>query len=254
MKNLFLSVFLFCAITVSAQKRELPSMHSHNDYQQNTPFWLAFTAGATSIEIDVIFQDEKLYVAHGLEEIHAERVIEKMYFDPLRDLRTNDHPVHQVKLLVDFKTEAYSTMKKLLEITGNYPALFNDSDSSLKLIISGNRPKQSDYSNYPSFILFDGRDPKEVSLAGGEKIGLISRNVNDFTRWRGFGEFPEADSIKLVSFISDCHAQNRKVRLWATKDNEQVYGKLIELGVDLINTDRPFQLRQFLDTYETENK
>lgn len=251
--KLHLSIlYLFISGIVFSQSPSSPAIHSHNDYHHDAPFWMAYNAGASSIEVDVLLKDGILYVAHDEEEISADKTIERLYLDPLQKLRSIGTSIGHIQLLVDFKTEAYSTLKKLLEITDNYPGLFKSGSNAIPLIISGNRPKQSDYINYPEYIFFDGRSPKEVLEKGSEKIGLISRNIHDFTRWRGHGEFAKADSLALANFISDCHSNGKKVRFWASKDNEQVYQMLLILGVDYINTDRPFGLRKYLDNQKSK--
>ena len=44
-------------------------IHSHNDYHQNIPFWLAYGCGLDSIEVDVFLKDNDLMVAHHENEI-----------------------------------------------------------------------------------------------------------------------------------------------------------------------------------------
>ena len=201
----------------------------------------------------MILQDSQLFVAHDPEDIKSDRTIEKLYFDQIKKLKDDNRPVHEIQFLVDLKTEACSTLDRLVEIAEFYPELFNESPTSVIMIVSGNRPVQKDYTKYPQFILFDGRNHEEIPEEGGETIGLISRNFSDFTRWRGFGKLPENDSLKIVNFVNRCHSQNCPVRFWNTKDNKAVYQKLFDFGVDFMNTDHPFQLKRFLDQHKSGN-
>ncbi len=247
-------VLLFVCYTTIAYGQVLPKMHSHNDYHQDAPFWAAYNTGAQSIEIDVILKDNELYVAHDRVDIEKDRTIERLYIQPLEQLQAKGEYIHTVTFLVDFKTAAKPTMKRLLEITAKYPAIFNDKPNGVRLIISGNRPKQEKYAEHPAYILFDGRKPEEMDKAGSEKIGLISRNFSDFSKWRGEGKLPEKDSLKLAAFVNDCHQRKAEVRFWNTPDVVSVYHSLIRLDVDYINTDKPSELARFLETYKIEEE
>ena len=61
-------------------------IHSHNDYHQNIPFWLAYGCGLDSIEVDIFFKDNDLTVAHHENEIIENSTIESLYLNPIRNL------------------------------------------------------------------------------------------------------------------------------------------------------------------------
>jgi len=68
--------------------------HSHNDYEQSIPFWLAWQAKFGSIEADIWLQDGRLLVGHNREEIKAGRTLEEYYVRPLLSCveKNNGHP------------------------------------------------------------------------------------------------------------------------------------------------------------------
>jgi beta-lactamase superfamily II metal-dependent hydrolase len=229
----------------------VPKIHAHNDYHQDSPFFAAYQAGAQSIEVDLILKNNELFVAHGNEEIQANRTFEKLYVKPLYYLMQQGEFVNSIALLVDLKSEAIPTLLKVVEVCNKYPELFNKELHGVKLVISGNRPPQQNYSSYPDYVYFDGRNPKEKKERGGDKIKIISRDFSDFTMWRGKGSLPTTDSIKLNDFVSECHNQNTEVRFWNTPDEASVYKALLNIKVDYLNTDHPFELARFLDTLDT---
>lgn len=233
--------------SIQAALAQLPIVHSHNDYHQAAPFFAAYVAGAKSIEVDVFYKDNNLFVAHERNEISAQRTFENLYVKPLLQLIKQGTAIHTISYLVDIKTDAIPAMKKLVEICAKYPNVFS-ANGGVKLYISGNRPTQQSYTTYPAYIYFDGRNPDEKTTDGGNRIGLISRNITDFTQWRGEGKLPEADSLALQNFIAACHAAKLPVRFWNTPDNTAVYKALIALKVDYLNTDNPFDAVWFLST------
>ena len=52
--------------------------------------------------------------------------------------------------------------------------------------------------------------------------------------------------LYLNKFIKATHQQKKKTRLWATPENEELWKKLLEMEIDLINTDKLSKLRDFL--------
>jgi len=79
-------------------------------------------------------------------------------------------------------------------------------------------------------------------------VPLISESWSAAFRWDGQGEFPQAERDKLTSLVQRTHAQNRRLRFWATPDRPAAWQVLLEAGVDLINTDRLNELRAFLSS------
>jgi len=65
-------------------RAQLPSAHSHNDYEQPMPFRHAFDRGFRSIEADVWLVDGRLLVAHDRRDALPERTLAALYLDPLR--------------------------------------------------------------------------------------------------------------------------------------------------------------------------
>ncbi len=80
---IFSTIFLLLAQPVPAQKNRIVKGHSHNDYEQNSPFWLAYNHGYSSIEADVFLSGQDLLVAHERKNIKPERNLATMYLEPL---------------------------------------------------------------------------------------------------------------------------------------------------------------------------
>ena len=62
-------VFWFLGTQHNLLAQETYKVHSHNDYEQELPFWYAYSNGAASIEADVFLKNGTLYVTHAENEI-----------------------------------------------------------------------------------------------------------------------------------------------------------------------------------------
>lgn len=243
-------VFLFSAFCSIAFAQN--EVHSHNDYEQNVPFWKAFSAGCTSIEADVILYNNDLMVSHDVKGINAQNNFENLYLKPLRIIATsNNYTSFNLQILIDLKTEAVATLAVLQSQIEKYPELINGNSPTKKIsfVISGNRPKPEQYENYPSYVNFDYQTldtwPNDMS-----KVALVSVPFYKYSRWNGKGRLTEADENKIKEAVSLAHSKNKKIRFWATPDSKTAWFSLSQLGVDYINTDQPFECVSYLKTLE----
>jgi alkaline phosphatase len=243
-------VFFLFWITNSTIGQSLPDfrIHSHNDYLQNVPFWKAFSAGATSIEADIFLIGEELFVAHTSQEIDTLRTFDKLYLNPLREsLVLGLERPKSLQLLIDIKSEPYSTLDVLIRKLKNHPEIIRN--EAISIVISGNRPKPSEYVNYPDFIFFDYQSlAEDIDPAVLKKIALVSLSFKSLTEWNGKGRLTAEDLEKVSITIKKAHGHGKPFRFWATPDSKTAWKALVHLGVDFINTDMPFECANYLNT------
>ncbi|HEA20555.1 MAG TPA: alkaline phosphatase [Pricia antarctica] len=231
-----------------AQNSASSRIHSHNDYLQNVPFWKAYAAGASSIEADVFLVNDTLYVAHTIEEIDIGRTLERMYFDPLKEvLMLGLEGPNQLQLLVDIKSEPYATLEAIVNSLKKYSSI--SQDNAISITISGNQPKLPDYLNYPDNIFFDYQSLNAIeNTAILNKIALISLSFKIVSEWNGKGRLTADDFNKVSQAIDKAHALGKPFRFWATPDSKTSWKVFSDMGVDFINTDMPFECAQYLNT------
>ncbi|MFH6603186.1 phosphatidylinositol-specific phospholipase C/glycerophosphodiester phosphodiesterase family protein [Maribacter algicola] len=229
-------------------------VHSHNDYLQNVPFWKALSASASSVEADVFLVGDELLVAHTQNEIDTLRNLEKLYLKPLaKSLEIGFIDGQPFQLLIDIKSEAYGTLDAIVASIKKYPSIINS--NSVSIVISGNRPKASEYIDYPDFIHFDYQSLDAVNDTSIlEKIALVSLSFKNFSAWNGKGRPTSEDEKKIVSAIEKAHALGKPFRFWATPDSKTAWKTLVHLGVDFINTDMPFECAGYLNKLNANTK
>ncbi|MEJ7767450.1 MAG: phosphatidylinositol-specific phospholipase C/glycerophosphodiester phosphodiesterase family protein [Chitinophagaceae bacterium] len=256
MIKLFLTICTFLwTFPVSAQPSRYTTQnaHSHNDYEQDAPFWAAYNKGFGSIEADIFLTpgNDHLLVAHTPAElISKKRSFDSLYLIPLAAcIRKNKGTPYndrrkKLQLLIDIKTAPIATLNKLIETLMHYPEL--TSTPQLQFVISGNRPGIDSFNLYPQFIMFDGEFGKNYKEASLARLVLMSANIRSYTNWNGKGNMPEMDLIKLKAAIQESHRMNKPVRFWNAPDDVNAWEVLMQAGVDLINTDKINELAGFL--------
>ena len=244
----FLLLFLLSLQIVLGQQTNSFKIHSHNDYLQTAPFWDAYAHGANSIEVDVFLKNDTLFATHDEVDIIASHTIESLYLEPMKkviELQLGKH--QELQLLIDIKSETYSTLEKIVAVLEKYPDIINN--PNITMVISGNRPKPEEYKNYPAFVKFDYQTLEDIpNKEAWDKVALISLPFHKFTRWNGKGRLTAEDFKKVKSTIDKAHSYHRPFRFWATPDSKTAWKAMHDLGVDYINTDMPDKASVYLET------
>ena len=101
------------------------------------------------------------------------------------------------------------------------------------------------------YAAYDGRLTDLDTETNPNFIPIISDNWKNIFNWKGNGDMPPNERTKLIEIVTKAHANNQRVRLWATPDKasakrDAVWLELLQAGVDLINTDDLVGLNSFL--------
>ncbi len=239
---------LICCIAIQYGQAQDIKIHSHNDYYQSVPFWNAFGNGLNSIEVDIFLKNDTLYATHGEAEIRPNRTMENLYLQPIQTAISLelDGP-KELQLLVDIKSESRSTLENLVSLLQNYPDII--ANRNLSLVISGNRPPPREYINYPDYILFDYQSLEDAGDPEiWKKIALISLDFKGYSPWNGKGRLTARDYNVVKAAVEKAHSYGKPFRFWATPDSKSAWKAFTDLGIDFINTDKPFEASTYLKT------
>jgi alkaline phosphatase len=242
MKNLVLIFLLLSTARAVAQTNvyTTANAHAHNDYQHEPPLISAYNSKFGSVEVDVFLNDNDLLVAHTEKDIPNNKRLEDVYLKPLLGfIQANKGYVYEdtaqtLVLMIDVKSEAKPTLRKLIELLSKYPEITQC--KSLMILISGNKPAPSTFVNYPSFIWFDGLLSASYKSEELSRIAILSDNFINYTKWKGDDDPTEKSWEALKKAVAKGHELGKKVRFWNTPDFMEGWQKVIELDVDYIDT------------------
>ena len=243
LKNMYKRWSLLALIAVSsagslfAQSRIY--IHSHNDYCQRVPFYQAYSQQVYSIEADIYTNADEtgLLVAHDRDELPTALTIDELYINPIvtqfkrnqgKPWADNDHTL---QLMIDLKTEEHPTLNLLVKKLQQYPEVLN----------------------YPDFIFFDGRPQYDYTPEQLERIGLVSDSFDKYSKWNGKGAMVAPEKEKLNQIIQMVHNWGKPVRFWGTPDGVTAWNTFHEMGIDIINTDKPELCSDFFKDFERKN-
>lgn len=247
MKKLFIALsVLVSSACVIAQESKV-KLHSHNDYQQTLPFWNAYTNGLESIEIDLVLVDGKLYVAHEKQTIHEHRTIENLYLKPL--VQAQELAIgkgNKVQFLLDLKSNAKASLEVLVPVLEKYKDFIEE--HQVAFVLSGSKPDADYFKTLPGYIKIDHQklDKLEDSQMW-DRVAMVSLSFRDFSVWNGKGRMVEAERQAVQQIIDKVHAMGKPIRFWATPDGKTAWKAFMDMGIDYINTDKPYEVKKYMD-------
>lgn len=235
----------------------LPQAHAHNDYEHERPLLDALDHGFCSVEADIFLVEGDLLVGHHRRDLTPERTLESLYLRPLAErVEANGGRVYRggptMTLLIDIKTSATATWPVLHETLARYNNLFTRVEKgrlvegAVTVVISGYRPFAELAETSPRYAGLDGRLSNIDSDMPAHLMPMISDHWFRHFKWNGEGPMPAEEREKLTDIVRRVHASGRRLRFWATPDNEPMWRALHAAGVDLINTDDLEGLSGFL--------
>ncbi|MEL6653710.1 MAG: hypothetical protein AAFQ87_23180 [Bacteroidota bacterium] len=148
--------------------------------------------------------------------------------------------------MIDLKNEGEAAYRALSEMLEDYRWLLEGENPAIRIFLSGDRPIQFALADPDRLMGIDGRPSDLGQGYDADFIPVISQRYGKVLNWNGRGPIPSGEREKLASLVAQTHAEGKRLRLWASPETEEAWQTLLELGVDLINTDRLEELDMFL--------
>jgi len=249
-------------------------IHSHNDYWREVPLLSAISLGVASVEADVWFINNTLYVGHEAAALTPDRTFDSLYVQPLLHILEAENPktrftVNQgsprgvfdttsdfpLQLLVEIKTDGRLTLPPVLKALeplrqkGYLSTFANGSlvQSTITVIGTGNTPLDDVKALSPRDFFFDGpltglKDPSLNTTWDPTLTPLASTDFEAAVGWSGTGNISDAQLAKLAKLVADAKSLNIKSRFWNTPSwpisaRNAVWRVLIDSGASWLNAD-----------------
>jgi len=253
-----LILLVFTALDCQAQNISLSHGFSHNDYWHRRPLYDALDKGYVNIEADVYLRKGQLIVAHFLPVLKRKKTLEQLYLKPLMEgiMGTNKEipgTLPPVTLMIDIKSDADKTYAELGHLLQKYRSILSGYENGkmirrqVTVVITGHKPYRLMKAQACRFAFIDEdlmKVDQDMQLEG--MYQTASCKYSRLMSWGGDGEIPHEEKKRLTAYVAAAHQYGKKVRLWKSPENERVWAELLACGVDLINTDKLTELRDFL--------
>ena len=243
----FCILFTFICFQSSAQL-----IHAHNDYQKPEPLTNALRHKVFSIEADIYLSGNRLLVAHDKKELATAKTLDSLYLLPIVELfrqhkgTISEDSSYAPVLMIDIKENGEAAIAQLINLVSMHRSVFDRSVNAkaVQLVISGDRGTSSTWTSYPPYIYFDGRPNEVYDSATLQRVALISDSYFNYINPK------DSSDSRVKQVVKKIHAMGKLFRLWASPDNTESWKLQQQLGIDIINTDKVAECRN----YFLENK
>jgi len=243
-----MKLLLFCIlINLTGFQSSAQLIHAHNDYQKPEPLTNALRHKVFSIEADIYLSDNRLLVAHDKKDLSAAESLDSLYLKPIIEFfrlhkgTISEDNRYTPVLMIDIKENGEAAIAQLIKLVSMYRPVFDRSINAkaVQLVISGDRGASSTWTSYPSYISFDGRPKETYDSTTLQRVAFISDSYSNYIN-------PQDSNASLIGqVVKKVHAMGKLFRLWASPDNSESWKQQQQLGVDIINTDKVEECRDY---------
>jgi hypothetical protein len=263
---------LFFLLTIGCTKHQnfpIVNGHAHNDYEHKNPLLDALDNGFISVEADVHLLNNEFYVSHFKPSVlDSSKTLENLYLKPLLNIiNKNKGKVYKeyddfFYLMIDVKTEADSSYTKLKTILNNYESIIakvigekEEEDKPVKIVVTGHkgRPYNHILGEASSLMSIDGRFNELDKNISYKLMPYISENYKHYFSYKGVGEPSIKDKKTVSEMVDKTHKEGKKLRFWASPDNEAVWRFLLDNKVDLVNVDSLQKFNKYITKRKNDN-
>jgi len=243
-------------LSARAQERYFDQGYAHNDYLHGKPLFEALGNGYTHIEADVFLLKDSLVVAHWFPYLKTNRTLESLYLAPLKQLFGNTRAgfgIPPLTLVIDIKSSSAKTYQALRPLLEKYSSLLSVVQNGvykqgrINIVLTGNRPIDLISGETNRLVMLDDLLDQSSARLDNHLFAMASCKYSKVLQWAGKGTIPVKEKTGLLKLVKTAHRQGKKVRLWASPENENVWRELLNCGVDYINTDQLTRLKTFCD-------
>lgn len=243
-----ISLVCFFQVT-SAQKNIKPVINSHNLLNKNE-LWESIGNGIINFEADVMYIYGKNFVTAVMPDSagHKLPTLSDAYLYPLY----NQFKKNNGEIILGFQGDVFLILNFAFQPTQIYKQLATEMRSfqemltykidgtahkgKLRILTKDKAALEKINTIKPSFLGLVGDLSDVDKNVDSEKMPIIELNLSELTNWKGTGNIPFEDFVKIKETVSRIHAQKKKVSLSNCPINKTVADLIQTSGIDYIVT------------------
>ena len=262
MKKAFITgvlAFLFI-LPAFTQINTKPIISSHN-FGSKTELWESLGIGILNFQADVMYIYGKLYVTSLMPDSvnHKIPTLTDAYLYPLfNQFKKNNGELHtgyqsDVFLVLNIFGQPVQVYKQLAAEMRPFSDMLSfelegiKHSGKLRILINDNKVLEQINSIKPSFLGMVGNLEDIGKNMDSQKMPLIEIDFSEITNWKGTGNIPFEDFLKLKEMVATVHSQNKKISIRNCPSYQSVADVIQTAKVDFINTSEAFKVAGFLD-------
>jgi len=260
-KAFFLGVFAVLIVQlVYSQKNAKPIISSKN-FNNKTELWESIGNGIVNFQADVMYIYGKLYVTSLMPDSSGHKLptLTEAYLYPLyNQFKKNAGEIipgysGDVFLILNFATQPIQIYKQLASEMRPFSEMLtsktvgNEHAGKIRILIKNKNQLDQINGIKPSFLgLVGSLSDIEKNVDSG-KMPLIEVDFNEISSWKGTGNIPFEDFVKMKDLVAKAHAQNKKISFSNCPNNKTVAELIQTSKADFINTQEANQMAGYFE-------
>jgi hypothetical protein len=253
------ATFLIILLAAFGQDKIKPILSAQN-FENKTAIWTQIGMGIINFQADAMYIYGKIYVTPTMpdSENHQLPTLSDAYLFPLFSL----YKKNQGELVSGTPNECFLIVNFPNKATKEYNQLINELRPYKDMIAcrNGNKVQPGKLRvliKDKTFFQSLGEDRNCCfSLVGTlndldadpNDIPIVETTMSEITNWKGSGNVPFEDFMKLKDLVSKVHAKGKKIIVNEVPALKSAWEALLTSGVDFIQTEEPTKLAEYLTT------
>jgi hypothetical protein len=243
------------------QMNTKPIISSHN-FSNKTELWESIGYGILNFQADVMYIYGKLYITSLMPDSanHKLPTLTDAYLYPLfNQFKKNNGeiiPGYQgdIFVIMNVSSQPVQVYKQLAAEMRPFSDMLSfeidgvKHPGKLRILINDNNQLEKINSIKPSFLGLVGNSTDIEKNIDPNKMPLIEVDFDEITNWKGTGNIPFEDFLKIKELVAKVHAQNKKISFRNCPNYKPVADVIQTSKADFINTPEAFIMAGFFDT------
>jgi len=261
-KALFIGIFAILLIQMGyPQKNAKPIISSHN-FNNKTELWESIGNGILNYQADVMYIYGKLYVTPTMPDSagHKLPTLTDAYLYPLyNQFKKNKGEIlpgypGDVFLILNFTAQPLQVYKQLATEMRPFTEMLTfkvdgvNHPGKLRILIKDKAQLDKINSIKPGFLGLAGNMSDIDKNVDSYQMPLIEVDFSELTNWKGTGNIPFEDFIKIKDLVTKVHAQKKKISLINCPSNKTVADLIQTSKADFINSQEALRMAGFFET------
>jgi hypothetical protein len=231
------------------------------NYGNKTDLWESVGIGILNFQADVMYIYGKLYVTPLMPDSvnHTIPTLTDAYLYPLfNQFKKNSGEIlpgyeNDLFLVLNISCQPVQVYKQLAVELRPYTELLSFEleglrhPGKLRILLKDKQVLDQINSIKPSFLGLVGNLADIGKNMDSYQMPLIEVDFSEITPWKGTGNIPFEDFLKMKELVAKVHSQNKKISFRNCPSYPSVAEVLMTSKADFINTSEAIKVARFLD-------
>ncbi|MDP2338741.1 MAG: hypothetical protein Q8N05_20280 [Bacteroidota bacterium] len=260
-KAILIGIIACISIQLSYSQKNAKPIISSRNLSNKTELWESIGKGILNFQADVMYIYGNIYATPVMPDSsnHKLPTLTEAYLYPLYNQYKKNKDeiipgyIGDVFLILNFMGQPMQVYKELAtEIRPfsdmlTYKVEGNEHQGKLRILIKDKNQLDKINSIKPSFLgLVGNLSDIDQNIDSGQ-MPLIEVNFDEITSWKGTGNIPFEDFMKIKELVTKVHAQNKKISVINCPCNKTIADLIQTSKVDFINTSEAIRMAEFFE-------